>query len=116
MKQDYLDFVRQVLDHEVVDVNNFPCGMVDDLEIEGSPGKQLKVTAILVGVGAWSDRLPGLFRFVAQKLFGSQRTRVPWEQVLLITERVKLKSRASELGLGKADRKAEKWIKVLPKS
>ena len=116
MRQDYLDFVRQVLDHEVVDVNIFPCGMVDDLEIEGSPGKQLKVTAILVGVGAWSDRLPRLFGFAARKLFGSQRTRVPWEQVLLITEKVKLKSRASELGLGKADRKAEKWIRVLPKS
>ena len=116
MKQDYLDMVRQVVDHEVVDVDNFPCGMVDDLEIEGAPGKQLKVTAILVGVGAWSNRLPGLFRFFARKLFGTQRTRVPWEQVLQITETVKLKSRASEVGLGKADRKAEKWIKVLPKS
>ena len=114
MKQDYLDMMRQVLDHEIVDVNNVPCGMVDDLEISGSPGEQLKVTALIVGVGAWSERLPSLFRVVAQRLLGRQKTRVPWEEVLLVTERVKLKSRASEVGLGKADRRAGKWIKVLP--
>jgi hypothetical protein len=116
MKQDYLDMVRQVLDHEVIDVNNIPCGMVDDLEIEGSPGEDLKVTAILIGAGAWADRLPRLCGLAARKLFGGQRTRVPWEEVSVITERVKLKSRASELGLGKADRRAARWIKKLPKS
>jgi hypothetical protein len=112
--EEYLDVMRKVLDHELIDVNNIPCGMVDDLEIEGRPGEALKVTAILVGPGAWADRLPGLFGSLAKKIFGSQRTRVPWEEVSIITERIKLKSRASELGLGKADRKAAKLIKRLP--
>ena len=114
MTQDYLDIVRQVLDHEVVDVNNVPCGMVDDLVVEGGAGEELRVTALLVGVGAWADRLPRLFGRAAKFVFGGQRTRVPWEEVWVITERVKLKSRASELGLGVADRKASRWIRWLP--
>ena len=112
--QDYLDIVRQVLDHEVVDVNNVPCGMVDDLLVEGEPGEELRVTALLVGAGAWAERLPSLLGRAAKSLFGGRRVRVPWEEVWVITERVKLKSRASELGLGVADRKASRWIKWLP--
>jgi hypothetical protein len=112
--QDYLDIVRQVLDHEVVDVNNVPCGMVDDLLVEGGPGEELHVTALLVGTGAWAERLPSLLGRAAKFLFGGRRVRVPWEEVWVITERVKLKSRASELGLGVADRKASRWIKWLP--
>lgn len=112
--QDYLDIVRQVLDHEVVDVNNVPCGMVDDLLVEGGPGEGLRVTALLVGTGAWAERLPSLLGRAAKFLFGGRRVRVPWEEVWVITERVKLKSRASELGLGVADRKASRWIKWLP--
>jgi hypothetical protein len=114
VKQDYLDIVRQVLDHEVVDVNNVPCGMVDDLLVEGGPGEELRVTALLVGAGAWADRLPRVFGRAAKMIFGGQRTRVPWGEVWVITERVKLKSRASELGLGVADRKASRWVRWLP--
>jgi len=114
IQPDYLDMLRQVLDHEVVDVNNVACGMVDDLEIQGDAGKELKVTAILVGRGVWAERLPQLLGKVIQKLFGKERVRVPWEEVSVITERVKLKSRARELGLGKADRKAAEWIGRIP--
>lgn len=114
--QDYLDVLRQVLDHEVVDANNVPCGMVDDIEMECSPGKQLRVTALLIGPGAWADRLPRMVGKLAAKVFGRHTTRVPWSEISVITERIKLKTRASELGLGKADRKAGKWISKLPLS
>jgi sporulation protein YlmC with PRC-barrel domain len=114
MKQDYLDICRQVLDHEVVDSNNIPCGMVDDVELEGGPGGELKVTAILIGPGVWAERLPALTRFLVVKVFGRHKTRVPWEQVSVITERVKLQCRAAELGLGKLDRKASRWLKRIP--
>jgi len=95
-------------------VNDVPCGIVDDVELEGESGGELKVTALLVGVGAWAERLPWLAGRAVKFIFGRQRTRVPWEEVWVITERVKLKSRASELGLGVADRKASRWIKWLP--
>ena len=116
MKEDYLDIVRQVLDDEVVDSDNLPCGMVDDLEVEGEPGEELRVTALLVGAGAWTKRLPSAFEGLAARLFGTQLTRVPWSEVESVTERVKLRSEAAELGLGGADRKAEKIVEKLPGS
>ena len=111
---DYLDFMRQVLDHEVVDANHVPCGMVDDLEIKGAPGEEVKVTAILIGRGVWAERLPSLISKLVKKIPGGEKVRVPWEEVSIITERIKLKSTASELGLGKADRKAARWIGKIP--
>jgi sporulation protein YlmC with PRC-barrel domain len=116
MKQDFLDIVRQVLDHEVVDSNNVPCGMVDDLEVEGSPGETLRVTALLVGAGAWTKRLPAAFEGPARFVFGAQLTRVPWSEVESVTERVKLRSEAEELGLGGADRRASKLVGRFPGS
>ncbi|HWW74765.1 MAG TPA: hypothetical protein VNZ44_05170 [Pyrinomonadaceae bacterium] len=116
MKPEHLDIVRQVLDHEVVDSNNVPCGMVDDIELEGRPGEGLRVTALLVGAGAWTKRLPSAFEGLAARLFGTQLTRVPWSEVESVTERVKLRSEAKELGLGGADRKAEKIVGMLPGS
>ncbi len=116
MKPQHLDIVRQVLDHEVVDSNNVPCGMVDDLELEGGPGEDLRVTALLVGAGAWTKRLPSAFEGLAAFLFGTRLTRVPWSEVESVTERVKLRSEAKELGLGGADRKASEVVGMLPGS
>jgi sporulation protein YlmC with PRC-barrel domain len=112
----YLDIVRNVLDHEVVDVDDVPCGMVDDVLLEGGPGRELRVTALLVGAGAWEDRLPWVFGAAARKIFGGQKTRVPWEEVWIIGERIKLKSRASEVKLGRADGKASRLVGRLPGS
>ena len=116
MKEDYLDFVRQVLDHEVVDANNMPCGMVDDLEVSGEIGGELRVTALLVGAGAWTKRLPSPFEGLAAFIFGRQQTRVPWSEVESITERVKLRSEAEQLGLGRADRRAGRLLEKVPGS
>ena len=41
-------------------------------------------------------------------------SRVPWGEVSVIAERIKLKSRATELGLGIADRKASRLVRGLP--
>jgi sporulation protein YlmC with PRC-barrel domain len=116
MKEDFLDFVRQVLDHEVVDSNNVPCGMVDDLEVESGPGEGLRVTALLVGAGAWTKRLPSAFEGLAARVFGTQQTRVPWSEVESVTERVKLRSEAKDLGLGGADRMASRLLEKVPGS
>lgn len=116
MTQDFLDFVRQVLDHEVVDSNNLPCGMVDDLEVEGEPGGELRVTALLVGPGAWTRRLPSVFEGLAAWVFGTRQTRVAWSEVESVTESVKLRSEAEALGLGRADRKASKLLEGVPGS
>jgi hypothetical protein len=114
VKQDYLGLFHQVLDHEVVDANNIPCGMVDDLQLEGGPGGELRVTGLLIGPGVWSDRLPRLFCKLARLICGDDVKFVPWSEVLVITERVKLRSRAEDLGLDLAEKKASRLISRIP--
>lgn len=112
MKQDYLDMARQVLDRQVVDSNHFPCGKVDDLEIESKPGP--KITALLIGNGAASDRLPELAKWISRKLFGSGVVRVPWSEVDVITHEIKLKSHAKDFGLDERTGWAHYLIGKLP--
>jgi hypothetical protein len=51
---------------------------------------------------------------VPQKNLGREIVRVPWSEVAEIAAKIKLRSSARDLGLGKADRKAERWmIKLL---
>src|SRR3954468_12175581 len=68
-----LDLVREVLDHELVDVHGIPCGMVDDVELSAVPGKPLHVTALWCGPGVAQTRLPKWIARVAQWAFGSGR-------------------------------------------
>ena len=111
--QEFLDLSRRVLDRQLVDVNNVECGKVDDLEVQGGVG-ELKVTAILVGTGVASDRLPVLARVLVQKIFGQRTVRIPWDEVITITEQIKLKSEASTFGLNERRSTAFKIISVLP--
>ena len=111
-----MDLVHQVLDRELVDADDVPCGTVDDLELEGAPGEALAVVALLVGPGAWGPRLPALPAAIAAKLFGTARVRVPWSEVVEVSERVRLKSTAAKLGLGVDDRKAGRWLAKVPGS
>src|SRR4051812_42706076 len=97
MSRDFLDMVREVLDRQVIDKNHILCGKVDDIEIEGKD--KPKVTAILIGNGAASERLPELFKTLSQKLFGKAVVRVPWSEVDVITHQIKLRSEAKELKL-----------------
>jgi hypothetical protein len=114
VSQDYLDMARQVLDRLVVDCNNVPCGRVDDLAIEGDPGTQLEIREILIGVGPASARLPELARVIIQKVFGKRRIAIPWSEVTVITDHIKLKSSASDLGLDEARSFAFTIISSLP--
>jgi hypothetical protein len=114
MSEKYLDFVRRILDRQVEDANNFPCGKVDDLEI-GLSGKP-RVTAIYVGNGAASERLPELFKFLSQKIFGTRAVKIPWSEVSVVTDRVKLKSTAKELKLDERRGWCYEFISRLPRS
>jgi hypothetical protein len=110
-----LDLLREVLDHEVVDADDVSCGMVDDLEFgHGRDGPVLD--ALMVGPGAWGARLPALLRLAAGGLAGRGVVRVPWHEVVEISEVVRLGSTAAELGLGGLDRKVGRWLAKLPMS
>lgn len=114
MKQDFLEMVRNILDHELIDSNNVPCGKVDDLEIVGEPGKQLKVVAILTGRSSVINRMPAFARRILQKFVKRQEMRIPWEEVIVITAKVKLNHTYQELGLNQADERIGKFFKKVP--
>ena len=115
-RPDYVDVYRQVLDHALLDADDWLCGIVDDIEVEGDAGGPLRITALLVGPGAWASRLPALFARMVPHLFGTRCVRVPWSEVSVLGEQVKLRSRAATLGLATTDRRLGLWIAKLPGS
>ena len=93
-----IDLVRDLLDRQLLDVDGFPCGMVDDVDLDDAHG-DLRVVGLLVGAGAWIPRLPALLQAPARKLFGMRVVRVPWAQIEYVREHIRLKRAAAELGL-----------------
>jgi sporulation protein YlmC with PRC-barrel domain len=112
----HFDAMRELLDHELIDADGVSCGMVDDIEFTLGAGGNLVIVALVVGPGAWEARLPALVRLIVRSIAGRQRVRVPFAEVEKIDEVVRLKSRAAQLALGVADRKAGKWLARLPKT
>ncbi|HWQ36675.1 MAG TPA: hypothetical protein VNQ79_27840 [Blastocatellia bacterium] len=115
MKAPHLDIVRMVLDRQLLDSNYIECGRVEDVELEGGPD-ELKVTAVITGPGAVTDHFPRWLQPLARRVFGHRTVRVPWAEVLIITSRIKLKSRAAALGLADEDKRVARWLRKLPGS
>ncbi|HEV7162883.1 MAG TPA: hypothetical protein VGN25_06485 [Solirubrobacteraceae bacterium] len=121
MAVERMDLVYRILDEQLVDADGRRCGRVDDLEFDGGPGEPPRLHAILSGSGTWHRRLPRALRPLGARLFGSGQLghdviQVPWEQVQDIGATVKLKAKASELGLGQGDQLAGELVAKLPGS
>ena len=99
------DLMRDLLDHELVDCHGISCGMVDDVELSSSEGR-VGIVALWVGPGAWVPRLPAFMRIAVRAVAGARRRRIDFGEVAQISEVVRLKSTATALRLGIADRKA----------
>jgi len=82
--------------------------MVDDVELEDE--RAPRVVALLVGPGAWQQRLPALVRLLVRAIAGTRRTRVPFSEVAEISEVIRLRSPATQLGLGIVDRRVGRWL------
>jgi hypothetical protein len=118
---DFVDVYRQVLDHALLDADDWLCGTVDDIEVEGGELRDgvrqpLRITALLVGPGAWVPRLPALFAHLLPPVVGRDVVRVPWSEVCELGEQIRLRSRAASLGLATADRRLGLLIARLPGS
>jgi sporulation protein YlmC with PRC-barrel domain len=87
----------ELLDRQLVDREGVLCGKVDDLELETGADGSLVVAALLVGPGAWPERLPGPLRGVARRLLGERAARVLWREVVEVDSAVHLSRRAAEL-------------------
>ena len=114
-----LDVALRVLDQQVVDWAGRRCGRVDDVEFEGGPGEQPRLTALLVGMDHLLPRLPAPLRPLLRLARGwgdAPSVRVAWTEVEGVTHVVKLKRRAEELGLGRGDDRARRLVSRLPRS
>ena len=107
---DPLKLVSEVRDLQIVDRDGRKCGIADDVELEGKPGGQLEIKAIMVGPGAWDGRLPNWILAVTGRIAGRRVVRVPWSKVRSIDAMIHLSATASELGLGVDERKAERLV------
>jgi sporulation protein YlmC with PRC-barrel domain len=105
-----IKLVSELLDLPLIDSTGKYCGIVDDVELSGGPGKPLKLKALLVGPGAYSGRLPAWALWLVRIAAGDRTIRVPLTKVRTIGAAVELECAASELGLAKSERAAARWI------
>ena len=105
-----IKLVSELLDLPLFDSEEKYCGIVDDIELSGGPGKDLKLKALLVGPGAYAGRMPGWAMALVKLVAGDRLTRVPVEKVRTIGATVHLKCPAGDLGLDRSERAAGKWI------
>lgn len=105
-----IKLVSELLDLPLLDSEGKYCGIVDDIELEGSPGRTLKVSALLVGPGAYSERLPAWVMPLVRLIAGKRVTRIPLREVSRIGAAVLLERPGKDLGLLKSEAKAARWI------
>ena len=107
---DPIKLVAELLDLPIQDKDGRWCGVVDDVEISGSAGKEARIAALLVGPGAYEGRMPHWLFAVSRKLIGEGVVRVPIADVETIGSSVQLKCAAAKLKLGAGDDEARRWI------
>jgi sporulation protein YlmC with PRC-barrel domain len=105
-----IKLVSELLDLPLLDVEGDYCGVVDDVEFKGGPGKELELKALLVGPGAYRTRLPRWGMWFVTKLAGDRVARVPIDKVRSVSSAVHLECAARDLGLHKSEAAAAKWL------
>ena len=100
---DDIKLVSQLLDLPIIDKDERWCGIVDDVEFDGAPGKELRVKALLVGPGAYAGRMPGWAFWIVRTIAGDRMTRVPADEIIEIGSVVKLKCNAKKLKLHRTE-------------
>lgn len=112
-----MDLAVRVLDQQIVDWAGRRCGNVDDVAIEGKPGESATVKGLLVGRDATRARRPRLLGALSGPTFGdAAEVEVPWSSIEGITQVIKLKHEAGELGLGAGDDRVHGWLVRIPGS
>ncbi|HEY1961399.1 MAG TPA: hypothetical protein VGG69_03185 [Rhizomicrobium sp.] len=115
-RDDPLKLLSEVRDLQIVDKDERNCGICDDVEFEGGPGKPLKVAALLVGPGAYKHRLPRWLSRLTSVVAGQSMTRVPWSAIDKITGRIYLAVTAEALGLHRIEDRLQTLFKRIPLS
>jgi sporulation protein YlmC with PRC-barrel domain len=99
---------HNILDHQLLDKDGRRCGNVDDLAVE-----EAEVVAIFSGPGVWPQRSGWIGR-LAGWIGGSNRVRIPWDEVAKVDSAVHLRRTAPEYGLGKGDDRVRPLLERIP--
>lgn len=105
-----IKLVSQLLDLPLIDKDGRWCGVVDDVELEGTVGKETRIEALLVGPGAYEGRMPGWLFWLVRKIAGDRIARVPVDRIENITTAVHLNCGAEELKLHVVEDEVRRWI------
>lgn len=100
----------RLLDDQLLDSDDHRCGRVDDVQLMGAPGSRAEVSALLVGPGAWSDKLRRPFSQLAAGLAPDYMHVIPWREVTRVGTAVHLSKPAKELGLETRDGRNVQWV------
>jgi sporulation protein YlmC with PRC-barrel domain len=105
-----IKLVSQLLDLPLLDSDGRFCGIVDDVDLAGAPGRELGLKALLVGPGAYRGRMPAWAMALVKLIGGDRLTRVSMDKVRTIGSVVHLKCPARDLGLDKIETEAARWM------
>lgn len=105
-----LKLVSQLLDLPIMDKDGRWCGIVDDVQFEGKAGKPLRMTALLVGPGAYKGRMPHWLYWIVEKIAGNRTAEVPIDEIARIGSAVFLKCPAEAIKLHVVEDRARSWI------
>jgi sporulation protein YlmC with PRC-barrel domain len=111
-----IDLGFMLMDRQLIDSKGRRCGKVDDLDLEGGPGEETKVVAIVSGPEAWRAGKHGPIGLLAARLFGGSddTALVHLDTIEELGPVIKLKLPASELGLGQGDERVAQFIRRIP--
>ena len=115
-RSDPLKLLSEVRDLQMVDKDGRNCGICDDIELEGGPGEALTVSALLVGPGAYTRRLPKWAGRLVERIAGRRVIRVPWQSIEKISGRIYRAVTADALGLHRTEDRLSKRFKRVPLS
>jgi sporulation protein YlmC with PRC-barrel domain len=109
-----IKLLSELRDLEIFDSEGELCGICDEVELDGGPGKPLRIAALIVGPGGYEGRLPSWAAWLARRIAGDGEVRVPWKAVEHVTSRISLNSTAQSLGLQAAERRLRPLIPKVP--
>jgi sporulation protein YlmC with PRC-barrel domain len=105
-----IKLASQLLDLTLIDSEGCYCGIVDDIELEGTAGQPIRLVALLVGPGAYAGRLPLWVMRLVRMVAGNRVVRVPFQKVRTISSAVRLSCPAKDVSLGRSEAAARRWI------
>jgi sporulation protein YlmC with PRC-barrel domain len=111
-----IDLGFMLMDRQLIDSKGRRCGKVDDLDLEGGPGEEATVVAVVSGPDAWRAGKHGPIGWITARLFGGsdETALVHLDTIDEIGPVIKLKLPAAELGLGHGDEHTAEFIRRIP--